>query len=142
MGLEKCPRCELNYIRDGEKYCTVCRREMHGEEEKIEVEVCSACGERRPVQGEELCIFCLREIHRQEGIANEEEAAEESPINPLAVTEMDEIDIDVEEDEEIPSSELGEIDRELGGDDEEITESLEQLEEEELNQSDEDEEDI
>ena len=28
MALRKCPRCELNYIKDDEKYCNVCRREM------------------------------------------------------------------------------------------------------------------
>ncbi len=26
MGLRKCPRCELNYIRDDEKLCDVCSR--------------------------------------------------------------------------------------------------------------------
>ena len=25
MGYRKCPRCELNYIRDGEKLCGVCK---------------------------------------------------------------------------------------------------------------------
>ena len=30
MALRKCPRCELNYIKDDEKYCNVCRREMKG----------------------------------------------------------------------------------------------------------------
>ena len=24
MKLVKCPRCELNYIQEGEKYCKVC----------------------------------------------------------------------------------------------------------------------
>ena len=32
MGFKKCPRCELNYIRDTETYCKVCLREMRGEE--------------------------------------------------------------------------------------------------------------
>lgn len=30
MALRKCPRCELNYIKDDEKYCNVYRREMKG----------------------------------------------------------------------------------------------------------------
>ena len=31
MGFIKCPRCELNYIREEEQYCSVCKREMKGE---------------------------------------------------------------------------------------------------------------
>lgn len=31
MTLTKCPRCELNYILDGEQYCKICRMEMKGE---------------------------------------------------------------------------------------------------------------
>ena len=30
MGLRKCPRCELNYIRDDEQLCNVCKRHMKG----------------------------------------------------------------------------------------------------------------
>ena len=33
MGLRKCPRCELNYIRDDEQLCNVCKRHMKGEVE-------------------------------------------------------------------------------------------------------------
>ena len=35
MGFIKCPRCELNYIREEEQYCPVCKREMRGEEQEI-----------------------------------------------------------------------------------------------------------
>ena len=31
MKLVKCPRCDLNYIQETEKYCKVCLREMKGE---------------------------------------------------------------------------------------------------------------
>ena len=34
MGLRKCPRCELNYIRDDEQLCNVCKRHMKGERRK------------------------------------------------------------------------------------------------------------
>ena len=30
MRLIKCPRCELNYIAEGEGYCKICKREMKG----------------------------------------------------------------------------------------------------------------
>lgn len=45
MKLVKCPRCELNYITENEKYCKVCLREMKGESPKDEVELCSVCNE-------------------------------------------------------------------------------------------------
>ena len=28
MGYKKCPRCELNYIKDEEEYCEVCKQEL------------------------------------------------------------------------------------------------------------------
>ena len=31
MALKKCPRCEINYVREGEKYCDVCKRYRKGE---------------------------------------------------------------------------------------------------------------
>ena len=37
MTLVKCPRCELNYMNEGDKICSVCRREVRGESEQDEV---------------------------------------------------------------------------------------------------------
>ena len=45
MNLIKCPRCDLNYIREDEKYCKVCLREMKGEKQLEEMELCSICNE-------------------------------------------------------------------------------------------------
>ena len=45
MTLTKCPRCELNYILDGEQYCKICRMEMKGEPVRDEIEMCTVCGE-------------------------------------------------------------------------------------------------
>ena len=47
MALHKCPKCELNYIREGEDFCEVCKREMkraqarirHADEESDDDEV-------------------------------------------------------------------------------------------------------
>ena len=70
MALRKCPRCELNYIRESEKYCEVCKREMKGEGESEEaVQICVECGENPVVKGSELCAICLREARRQEKLA-------------------------------------------------------------------------
>lgn len=122
MGYIKCPRCELNYMSDTERYCTVCKRDMHGEEEqREEVELCSACGERPAVLGEELCSSCMKELTRQEGVVtdvDEDEAAPEEAEVPTmeATSELEEIEIEVDED--IPSTEYSEIHKELGMDDE------------------------
>ncbi|MGI5883996.1 MAG: hypothetical protein ACOX83_03405 [Candidatus Spyradocola sp.] len=120
MGYIKCPRCELNYIPDTERYCSVCKREMRGEDEHEELELCSACGERPVVPGEELCASCLKELKLQEGgvtdVGEEETMPEESDVTALeATSELEEIDIDVDED--IPSNEYSEIHKELGMDD-------------------------
>lgn len=71
MALRKCPKCELNYIREGEQYCNVCLRAMKNgriqaepaaEEEET---LCSECGEAPAVHGSDLCADCLREKKRQ-----------------------------------------------------------------------------
>ena len=71
MALRKCPKCELNYIREGEQYCNVCLRAMKNgriqaepaaEEEET---LCSECGEATAVHGSDLCADCLREKKRQ-----------------------------------------------------------------------------
>ena len=66
MGYRKCPRCELNYILDAEKMCSVCRRELKGEDDRDEVmELCTECGENPAVPGSELCINCLKGLSRR-----------------------------------------------------------------------------
>ena len=36
MALRKCPKCELNYIREGEQYCNVCLRAMKSSRQQAE----------------------------------------------------------------------------------------------------------
>ncbi|MDD6887528.1 MAG: hypothetical protein ACI4MR_03335 [Candidatus Aphodomorpha sp.] len=76
MALRKCPKCELNYIREGEQYCNVCMRAMKNgriqaepvaEEEET---LCSECGEAPVVRGYDLCANCLREQKRQAELEN------------------------------------------------------------------------
>ena len=142
MALHKCPRCELNYAKDGEKYCDVCKREMKGEED-IEIlhDTCPECGERPVVPGEELCVLCLRERKRQETL---EKLSEAGALGDSI--ELDEVadleDIEVPATNDIPPSELQEIDKELGIEDKElfITDDDAALlgEEEETDEDDED----
>ena len=59
MKLIKCPRCELNYIYENEKICSVCKRDVRGEAEVDEIlELCSECGEHPVMPGQELCVYC------------------------------------------------------------------------------------
>ncbi len=76
MALRKCPKCEVNYIREGETYCNVCMRESKREalrarrEEEEEPLVCTECGEAPALPGHELCAECLKEQKRQAELEN------------------------------------------------------------------------
>ena len=104
MALHKCPKCELNYIRDGEDYCEVCKREMkraqargrHAEDdaEDEEIIMCTECGEAPAIRGGELCAACLREQKRQVELENAVEVSGDFPE-----------DDELEEEEEIDSEE-------------------------------------
>lgn len=99
MALVKCPRCELNYMNDTDKMCSVCRREVRGETEHFEViELCSECGENPVVPGQELCAQCLKEQQerREESMDGEENVIRESAnIEIDSVSTMDEIQLDI-----------------------------------------------
>lgn len=136
MGLRKCPKCELNYIKDDEQVCYVCRRYMKGEAESDDgVVMCSECGENPAVRGGDLCAICLREARRQENLEKLADAM--TPDEPADVDDIDDIDdidnLEVPIDNgDIPERELEEIDKELGGDD------AEEEEEEPIDESPED----
>ncbi len=133
MKFVLCPRCELNYITEVEKYCKVCLREMKGDAPKDEIELCSVCNEAPALPGRDVCLFCLKEMNGQENRDDaEQECVDSSSIGGLdSVSTMDEIVPEIDED--IPSQEYGEIENEL---------SLESVrEEEDMDDDDEDEED-
>ena len=106
MGLRKCPRCELNYIRDDEQLCNVCKRHMKGEAETDDVvTICTECGENPAVRGSELCAMCLREARRQENLEKRADDLTGSSV----VDDMDGIDeLEVPIDDDIPEIELEE----------------------------------
>ena len=120
MALRKCPRCELNYIKDDEKYCNVCRREMKGgsSEPDDSIVMCSECGENPAVKGSDLCAICLREARRQ-GMqsSTEEESIPDTDELVLGGVALDEMEVPMPNEGEIPESELNEIDKELASDD-------------------------
>jgi hypothetical protein len=106
MKLIKCPRCELNYIQEGEKYCKVCYREMKGEQAQDEMELCSVCNAAPALPGKDVCLSCLKEM-QQNGSDDDDdddpESVDESSIGLNSVSTMDEIIPQVHED--IPAGE-------------------------------------
>ena len=91
MALVKCPRCELNYMNDTDKMCSVCRREVRGESEQFEmIEMCSECGENPVVPGQELCAYCRSAVSTDDTIE-----PEATSIEIDSVSGMDEIELDL-----------------------------------------------
>ena len=98
MGFIKCPRCELNYIREEEQYCPVCKREMKGEAHDDPFELCSICNENPVMPGKDVCFMCYKEMTQQQGLHDETLDEVETPdVNHLDmedVSEMEEIELD------------------------------------------------
>lgn len=136
MKLVKCPRCELNYITENEKYCKVCLREMKGDAPRDEIELCSVCNEAPALPGRDVCLFCLKEMNGGDNRTDDSQESEEH-VDSASIVAMDSVstmdEIIPEIDEDIPSQEYGEIESEL---------SLESVrEEEDEDDEDEDEDD-
>ena len=133
MKLVKCPRCDLNYIREDEKYCKVCLREMKGEPTNDDMELCSVCNAAPALPGKDVCLSCLKEMQSGGGREEVEDApvsVDESTIGLNSVSTMYEIIPEIEED--IPANEYGDIQNEL---------SLESVIEDENEDDDEDKDD-
>lgn len=115
MALIKCPRCELNYIEEGEGYCKICKREMKGEKQQEEIELCTICNEAPALPGKDICMFCLKEMNEANNIASEEEevatTVDEATMGIDPVSTMDEIIPEI--DENIPEHEYSEIENDL-----------------------------
>lgn len=152
MGLKKCPRCELNYIKEGETLCNVCRRAAKHDEEPEEELMCIECGEHPALKGKELCAECYKESLRQQKLQKQRRASidgvdfeivddvggvtlpdEEIPTGNLPDELADEFEEELEAEKEKPAEpEEGEIEFTKGL-------SLEAMEEEEADEYEEDE---
>ena len=136
MKLVKCPRCDLNYIREDEKYCKICLRELKGEGDREEVELCSICNEEPALPGKDVCLFCLKEMNKSNAEQDEQDETPRETVEPDtigdmdSVSGMDEIIPEVEDDSDIPSQEFGEIENELSLEDVRENEEREAEEEE------------
>ena len=97
MGFIKCPRCELNYIREEEQYCSVCKREMKGEVHEDPFELCSVCNENPVMPGKDVCLMCYKEMNQQQGLRDDSAEEPETPDVSLDmgdVSDMEEIELE------------------------------------------------
>ncbi|MBQ8160601.1 MAG: hypothetical protein IJ083_07585 [Clostridia bacterium] len=103
MKLVLCPRCELNYMAETDKYCKVCMQEMYGMGQKDEVELCSICNENPVIPGKDVCLMCLKEMNNQTGrtdtdLENDRGTDALDDMEGMdSVTSMDEIIPDMED---------------------------------------------
>lgn len=131
MNLVKCPRCDLNYILDTEKYCKVCLREMKGSHPDDELEMCSVCNEAPALPGRDVCLSCLKEMSgntNDEDVEGNNPVVDESSIGLNSVSNMDEIIPQIDDDEDFSDLE-GELSLESVIEDEENEESEDEDEE-------------
>ena len=116
MNLVKCPRCDLNYIREDEKYCKVCLQEMKGESRSDEIELCSICNEEPALPGKDVCLFCLREMNKSNSAEENEPDTETENVDTATIGDMDDVsgmDEIIPEVEEEETDEYEEIDQEM-----------------------------
>lgn len=134
MKYVKCPRCDLNYMPEGEKYCDVCKAELKlgptikfasfGDDDDNEQILCPICKRNYIDPGEEMCDECREERNDKAAIEPEQDVDldnDEGWRNYLDEDEKEAISNKPEEGEEILSlDKLGEDEaKELFDDEEE-----------------------
>ena len=122
MALTKCPRCELNYIQEGEGYCKICKREMKGESHHDEIEMCTVCNEAPALPGKDVCLFCHKEMNDNVHDDRDNDgltAATDASIGIDPISTMDEIIPETEDDDEMSLQALAEEEDEEDLDEEE-----------------------
>ena len=76
-----CPRCELNYIKEDEELCDVCKAQLNNSDifEEEEEELCPICGQNFVEPGEKYCAECLEKRARK----SSDDDSQEGPIIKL-----------------------------------------------------------
>ena len=93
----KCPRCELNYILEGEDYCNVCKKEMEHhtdsdyDDELLDfddMELCPVCGQNFVKEDQPMCDECKKKRNGKDW----EDDSMSSPITDIDSDEGDDED--------------------------------------------------
>mgnify|MGYP006946782085 FL=1 len=90
--------------------------------------ICSECGENPAVKGSDLCTICLREARRQEMQTSVSEPITDPDQLVLGGVALDEMEVPLPSENDIPESELDEIDKELSNgedDDDDMDDDIE-----------------
>lgn len=133
MVYKKCPRCNLNYIKDSDLLCKICLEEVgkaiRNNDEEEEYDICPECGENIIKSGEDMCYQCMMEqvkdeideVERKEGewedflpkVEEEEifEEEEEEELGGLEEISLDLVDEDEDADEDVDEDEYNEDDK-------------------------------
>ena len=83
-----CPRCELNYILEGEEYCDVCKAELKKgpqlvfavdeDDEQDYMELCPKCHQNYLKPGQTICSSCaLKNQYEEEKDIDDDESWKE-----------------------------------------------------------------
>lgn len=116
MGYRKCPKCELNYIRDDQQFCDICSRKYKSfdEDEPLETVMCSECGEHPAMKGKDLCAACYKESIRQEQYSKQPKPPVVTSIG-MEDSDLDDVEVPID-DTEIPEDELTEVENDFNDD--------------------------
>ena len=93
MAIELCPRCKLNYVKPGMKYCKVCMNNFKDIED--DGEVCPVCGENILEEGEDICASCMEDRIEMSGYtadddeSNEESESEDEEFDGMRLVDLD-----------------------------------------------------
>lgn len=142
MAVVKCPRCEINYMRDDEECCSVCMRELRREKNSAPVEddldMCVECGIAPAVTKEGLCAQCALDI--QNFALDEEDRAPSSESGESASDgALDIISLELVEDEDegdLLDLDFQDLEEDLGFEDENDEDDLDEDEEDDDGYSD------
>lgn len=106
---KRCPRCELNYIKKGEEYCSVCINEMNSRHDDfacdIDLELCPVCKTNYITEDEIMCSSCAAEKDANGGNVDDIDLTEWNDY-----VNDDEVDSDNEEENLGPMASIGNID--------------------------------
>lgn len=107
-----CPRCELNYIKSKDKYCTVCKAELGlvdpsillPDEDVDGEKLCPICNINYIGEDEEICFLCQKEREEREVAEKKDEWSEldndPDDITPIGILPLEEDSLLVSDDEQ------------------------------------------
>ena len=66
MKYKKCPRCEINYVKVEEEYCSVCQAELDGKSncEETDMDLCPYCFKEYVSFDQLMCDKCWRKRNK------------------------------------------------------------------------------